>query len=41
MFQWELRRYEELIANGDEVKYTFVNGTVATDKVLKIVEVVR
>jgi len=41
VFQWELRRYEELIASGDEVKYTFVNGTVATDKVLKIVEVVR
>jgi len=41
VFQWELRRYEELIANGDEVKYTFVNGTVEADKDLKIVEVVR
>jgi Aspartyl protease/PDZ domain len=38
--QWDLRRYERLLANAERVTYTFLYGTKETDKRLKVVDVV-
>jgi hypothetical protein len=38
--QWSTRKYEQLLANAENVSITFLNGTRETQKKLKVVELV-
>lgn len=37
---WDRTRYDQLLANGDQVKFTFLLGTTESDKTVQIVELV-
>jgi hypothetical protein len=38
--QWDLRRYEELVATATEITFTFLNGTAETEKRVSVFELV-
>jgi len=38
--QWNARRYDQLMANAEEIDFTFLNGTSKADKRLKVFELV-
>jgi hypothetical protein len=38
--KWDLTRYEQLIATADDITFTFLNGTVETEKRLHVFELV-
>jgi hypothetical protein len=38
--RWDTPRFNQLVANGDHVVLTFLNGTRETDKKLNVVEIV-
>ena len=38
--QWNASRYDRLVANAEEIGFTFLNGTTKADKRLKVVELV-
>lgn len=40
VFQWDTRRYGQLLANSGEVTYTFLNGTAKTEKTIKVADLV-
>ncbi len=40
VWQWDIRRYERLLSNAEEITYTFLHGTRKTDRRLKVVELV-
>jgi S1-C subfamily serine protease len=37
---WNARRYDRLVANAEEIDFTFLNGTSKSDKRLKVIELV-
>jgi hypothetical protein len=38
--KWTPRRYEQLVANAEDITFTFLNGTQETDKKLQVVDLV-
>jgi Aspartyl protease/PDZ domain len=40
VWQWDVRRYERLLANAEDVTYTFLNGTHKADRRLRVLELV-
>ncbi|ACB77304.1 PDZ/DHR/GLGF domain protein [Opitutus terrae PB90-1] len=38
--EWDISRYQELVASADEVTFTFLNGTRETEKRLKVFDLV-
>ena len=38
--RWDLRRYEQLVATADEIKFTFLNGNAETEKTVSVFELV-
>ena len=37
---WDLARYQQLIASADEVEFTFLNGTQETERNLKVFDLI-
>jgi hypothetical protein len=38
--KWDVRRYDRLVANAEEIGFTFLNGTSQAEKRLKVIELV-
>jgi S1-C subfamily serine protease len=38
--KWDLRRYEQAVATADEIRLTFLAGTVETEKRVRVFELV-
>jgi len=38
--KWDLLRYEQLVATADDIAFTFLNGTVETEKRIRVFELV-
>ena len=38
--KWDLRRYQQLVADADAIAFTFLNGTAETEKRLRVFELV-
>jgi membrane-associated protease RseP (regulator of RpoE activity) len=38
--KWDVRRFDRLVANAEEIGFTFLNGTSQAEKRLKVIELV-
>jgi S1-C subfamily serine protease len=38
--RWDLRRYEQLVANASEITFTFLDGTAETERTVNVFELV-